>query len=305
MKPAMPILSLAVAMFVFAMLPNAQGQNTHSIVGSETVVYTFDDSSSINGTSFEARITSDSPLIVSTVLIGTNSGSTPSVSASEWKVYDSSGEPFVYNGSDGSLPVGSDNEIRSIAGQDVLPLGAPAGGSLGIAIIAGSFQQGDTITITFVYVTNAGSTVSPEIKPAIQLPFYVAENSQPKSNFTSLEISDSFVNPEIHCEICTSVNAAGESAAAYVSNATDLTGATKFSFWAMGESGGEDVTFKVAGKSQDGAVVYANTTNVALDNEWRRYEVELAGVDLNGITHLFAFDAGGEETFYVKGAAYY
>jgi DNA relaxase NicK len=74
----------------------------------------------------------------------------------------------------------------------------------------------------------------------------------------------------------------------------------------MGESGGENVTFKVAGKeSQNNVVDYANTTSTTLDSEWKRYEVDLAGADLKGITHLFGFEVNSGQTFYVKGAAYY
>jgi hypothetical protein len=181
----------------------------------------------------------------------------------------------------------------------------PEDGSLGVMVEASGFEQGDQITITFVYMANAGSVASAEILSVAQLPFYVAENSQPESDSTGLEISDSFVDPEIHCEICTAVNAIEESEVAYIANATDLSSATKFAFWAMGENGGEDVTFEVAGKDSDDEVTYANTTSVTLNSEWKRYEADLAGADLQGITHLFAFEMDDEETFYVKGAAYY
>jgi hypothetical protein len=302
MNLLLPMLILAVAVSVA--MPSAQGQTAGLVVGSETVIYTFDRSVQ-NKTSFEAKISSNSPFIVSTVLVGTNSSAAPSVSVSEWKIYDSSGKPFIYNSPDSSLPTGSDNEVRAIAGLNILPLGVPEDGSLGAVIEISGFEQGDQTTITFVYIANAGSETSAEILSAAQLPFYVTENSQPESNSTSLEISDSFVNPEIHCEICTAVNATERAEVVYAANATDLAGATKFAFWAMGESGGEDVTFKVAGKAHDGSIDYANTTSVTLDREWKRYEVDLAGADLHEITHLFAFEVNSKETFYVKGAAYY
>jgi hypothetical protein len=311
MKTALPLLALAIVISAFAIFPRAQGQAAGSVVGSETVVYTFSNTTQLNETSFEAKISSNSPFIVSTVLVGTNSSAVPFVSAREWRVYDSSGgEPFVYNSPDGSLPVGSDDEVRAVAGTDALPLGVPEGGELGVKFETSGMEQGDKVTVTFVYTANAGSVATAETSaaeryPAAPLPLYVTENSRPESNSTGLRISDSFVNPEIHCEICTVVDAGEQAEAAYTANATDLSGATKFAFWAMGESGGENVTFKVAGKGQDNEVSFANTTSVALGSEWKRYEVDLAGADLQGITHLFGFETDGEQTFYVKGAVFY
>jgi hypothetical protein len=307
LKPVLPMLILAVTMSIFSILPGAQGQTAGSVIGSETVVYTSSNATQLNETSFEAKISSSSSFVVLTVLVQTNSSAAPSIAVDEWRIYDSSGdEPFVYKSPGNPLPAGSDNEVRAVAGPEVLPLGVPEGGSLGVVFEASGLGQGDQVVITFVYAANAGSTTSAEIPSIAQLPFYVTENSQAKSNATSLTIDNSFVNPEIHCEICTSVDAAGQAEGAYAANATDLTGATKFAFWAMGESGGENVTFKVAGKeSQNNVVDYANTTSTTLDSEWKRYEVDLAGADLKGITHLFGFEVNSGQTFYVKGAAYY
>jgi hypothetical protein len=301
------MLALAVMISIFSVSPGAHGQTAGSVIGSETIVYTSSNATQLNGTSFEAKISSSSSFVVSTVLVQTNSSAAPSIAVDEWRVYDSSGgEPFVYKSPGNPLPAGSDNEVRAVAGPEVLPLGVPEGGSLGLVLEASGLGQGDQVVITFVYTANVGSTTSAEIPSAAQLPFYVTENSRAESNATSLVIDDSFVNPEIHCEICTAVDAAGQAEGAYTSNATDLTGATKFAFWAMGESGGENVTFNVAGKEgQNDTVNYANTTSITLDSEWKRYEVDLDVADLKGVTHLFGFEVDGGQTFYVKGAAYY
>lgn len=307
MNLVLALLVVASVISFFAMSHSAQGQIIGAVIGSETIVYTFNNTTQLNGTSFEVKVSGDSSFVVLTVLVGTSSSSAvPSVSVREWRIYDSSGgEPFIYKSPDGSLSAGSDNEIRTVAGPDILPLGVPEGGSLGIALEASGLELGDQVMITFVYMTNAESMVSAELLSAAQLPFYVAENSHIENNSSNLEISDSFVDPEIHCEICTAVNGAGQVEATYITNATDLTDATKFAFWTMGESGGENVTFKIAGKSHYDTVVYANTTNIILDNEWKRYEIDLAGAHLRGITHLFGFETNSEQTFYIKGAAYY
>jgi hypothetical protein len=190
----------------------------------------------------------------------------------------------------------------------VLPLGSPEGGGLGLILEASGLQQGDQLRVTFVYMTNVGSAVAAELAPATQFPLYVVENSQIAitGNASNLKINDLFVNPEIHCEICTAVERVGTGLAgvAYVTNATDLIDATTFVFWAMGANEGESATFKVAGKEQNGTIAYANTTTVTLDSEWKVYEIDLAGIDLQGITHLFGFEVNDGQAFYVKGAAY-
>ncbi|HKZ61550.1 MAG TPA: hypothetical protein VJZ68_03915 [Nitrososphaera sp.] len=84
--------------------------------------------------------------------------------------------------------------MRAIAGPDMMPLGVPERGSLGVALEASGLPEGDQFMITFVCMANAESPVPAEILYAVQLPFYVAENSQAESNATGLEIRDSFVN---------------------------------------------------------------------------------------------------------------
>lgn len=301
------LIILAVAASIFAMSHSAHGQTDGSIIWSETVIYTFSNSTQLGEASFEAKISSNSSLVVQTVLVETNSSAMPSVSIIERRVYGPSGESFSYNSPAATLPTGSDGEVRAVAGVDVLPLGAPEGGGLGLILEASGLQQGDQLRVTFVYIANAGSAVSAELAPATQFPLFVVENSQVEitGNASSLKISDSFVNPEIHCEICTAVERVdtGQASVAYTANATDLTDATTFVFWVMGASGGESVTFNVAGKGGN-ATAYANSTSVALGSEWKMYEIDLAGADLTNITHLFGFEVSGGQAFYVKGAAY-
>jgi len=287
----------------FATPSTAQGQSAGSAFGSKTVVYTFGNGSPLNGTSIEAKISSNSSFVVSTVLVETNSSMLPAVTVREWRVYDSSGgAPFVYL-HPAILPTGIDDEVRTLASVDMLPLGVPENGSLGIMLETLGLQPGDQIKITFVYMTIPGGIVSAEVLAPASIPFYVTERST-AINATGLEIDDSFVNPEIHCELCTRLQRTGAeegAEATYTIDATDLTGATKFLLWAMGSDGGENMTFNVAGR--DGT--FANTTSVILHNDWTRYEVDLAGVDLTNITHLLGVEVNSGQELYVKGAAYY
>jgi hypothetical protein len=64
-----------------------------------------------------------------------------------------------------------------IADLDILPLGMPKGGSLGVALEAPGLQDADQVQVTFVFMANAGSRISADIARAAQLPFYVEENS--------------------------------------------------------------------------------------------------------------------------------
>ncbi|MBU4312599.1 MAG: hypothetical protein KJ706_07770 [Candidatus Omnitrophica bacterium] len=70
----------------------------------------------------------------------------------------------------------------------------------------------------------------------------------------------------------------------------DLTGATKLSFWAKGENGGERVEeFKVGGITglyPDSDI--AGIGPVLLSDEWKQYEIDLRGKDLSYISGGFA-----------------
>jgi PKD domain len=161
-----------------------------------------------------------------------------------------------------------------------------------------------------------------------------------------MRVDDEFVDPEQHCEFCTRVEYTpgrqGLAGFAYESSrGIDLTGAKRVVFWAMGEESNETITFKIAGKPLDGLQDTANRTQdradrtqarvdnvtsrlgsifesesfaltteeIGLENDWRKYEVDLTGVDLRGITLPFGFElsegAGSQkQVFYMKGVTY-
>lgn len=151
----------------------------------------------------------------------------------------------------------------------------------------------------------------------------------------NMKINEEFVDPENHCEFCTRVEYVpgpeGKAGFSYEDlSGLDLAGARKVKFWVMGEEGNEKIRFKVAGKSLDkiedrlgrlqerlesrlGGIFeserFALTTQeVTLDDDWKKYEVDLSGVDLEEITHPFAFELsenGDEsEVVYIKGVVY-
>lgn len=75
-------------------------------------------------------------------------------------------------------------------------------------------------------------------------------------------------------------------------------------FWARGQKGGEVVSFQVGG--QDILPIPARSTgSVRLDANWRRFEIDLTGIDITRMVGLFAWTATDEEnsknaTFYLQ-----
>jgi len=90
----------------------------------------------------------------------------------------------------------------------------------------------------------------------------------------------------------------------------DLSGASKLTFWARGEKGGEKVNFvmgvlKGDAKYPDSAS--AELKDVVLTAEWKQYTIDLSGKDLSRIKTGFGWSLGGQGapvTFYVDDIQY-
>jgi len=166
---------------------------------------------------------------------------------------------------------------------------------------------------------------------AQEFPFEVRDRFNEKKlagDANSIIVNEDFVDPERHCEFCTLVEyrpgPRGMAGFAYENDAgLDLAGADKVRFWVMGEQGNERIKFKIAGKSSDiiedrrsnrlansifGSERFALTTEeITLSNDWRRYEIDLRGVNLDDITHPFGFEiskgssAAQKQVIYIKG----
>ncbi|HEV8405076.1 MAG TPA: PKD domain-containing protein [Nitrososphaera sp.] len=159
----------------------------------------------------------------------------------------------------------------------------------------------------------------------------MAGDAEADSRF--MTVNENFVDPENHCEFCTRVEyrpgPQGQAGFSYQDlKGLDLSGAKNVRFWVMGEEGGEKIKFKVAGKGIDklqdklGKLTdkltksifkserFALTTEeVTLDDDWKKYEVDLSGIDLKGITHPFAFElfkgnSAQKQVVYIKGVVY-
>jgi hypothetical protein len=77
----------------------------------------------------------------------------------------------------------------------------------------------------------------------------------------------------------------------------NLTGATKLTFWARGDAGGEIVNFKLGVIGNDKPFpdsASAGLEKVELTKEWKQYTIDLAGKDLSQIKTGFAWVVGGQ-----------
>lgn len=205
------------------------------------------------------------------------------------------------------------------------------------AVLAGSFLLVGPLSIGSIFSAKHDDHI-PEAE-AQALPLLVrdkftakqmAGDAEAGSRF--LKVNEEFVDPENHCEFCTRVEYVpgpqGEAGFSYEDGTgLDLSGAKKVRFWVMGEEGNEKIRFKLAGKSLDkiedrlGELEskmtksifkterFALTTQeITLDDDWKKYEVDLRGVDLKGITHPFAFElsenGAQKQVLYIKGVVY-
>jgi len=77
----------------------------------------------------------------------------------------------------------------------------------------------------------------------------------------------------------------------------DLTGASTLSFWARGENGGEVITeFKMGGITGEyGDSDSAGMGPVVLTQEWKKYVIDLSGIDLSYISGGFCWSANKME----------
>jgi hypothetical protein len=77
-----------------------------------------------------------------------------------------------------------------------------------------------------------------------------------------------------------------------------IRGATKLVFWAAGKKGGEIVEFKTGGISSRGKPYKdsfeASLGSVALNRDWKQYQIDLKGQDLSNVIGGFAWVATGD-----------
>lgn len=145
---------------------------------------------------------------------------------------------------------------------------------------------------------------------------------------SKLKINSEFVDPDFNCDFCTQVNyTPGKEmtgAIAYEVAKVDLTGSKRIVFFARGQEGGEWISIVAVGKNigQDSTVFYDSkkdifprvafalmTKNITLSDDWRRYEINLEGIELSDVTVPFGFQiaknkSDSNQVFYLKGVTF-
>ncbi|MDA8968733.1 hypothetical protein N9F48_01575 [Akkermansiaceae bacterium] len=86
----------------------------------------------------------------------------------------------------------------------------------------------------------------------------------------------------------------------------DLTGATKLSFWARGNAGGEKVTIGIGNIGNDKVYhdTFADKKELTLGTEWQEFEIDLTGKNLTRIKSALYFttsSTGQPQTFFLDG----
>ncbi|HUJ09332.1 MAG TPA: hypothetical protein VL171_04840 [Verrucomicrobiae bacterium] len=89
----------------------------------------------------------------------------------------------------------------------------------------------------------------------------------------------------------------------------NLSGATKLTFWARGETGGEKVkfVFGVIKREKPHFDTASGELDVVLTRDWTQYSIDLAGKDLSRIKTGFGWTVSGQGkpiTFYVDDVKY-
>ena len=74
-----------------------------------------------------------------------------------------------------------------------------------------------------------------------------------------------------------------------------LTGASKLTFWARGENGGEWAEFKVGGISGDSLGTEVSTGKIELQKNWNQYTIPLSGKDLSNVKAGFFWASYSEK----------
>jgi len=142
--------------------------------------------------------------------------------------------------------------------------------------------------------------------------------------YSRLSIDNNFIDPSNHCDFCNKIEYTpgrdGKAGIAYRTDELDLTGYQRIVFFARGQQGGEVVSFIAIGRSATdptlsnvGVFPYQRfditSSNVTLENFWKRYEISLHGIKLEDVPYPFGFVimSHGLEVkriFYLKGVTF-
>jgi hypothetical protein len=174
-----------------------------------------------------------------------------------------------------------------------------------LASIVGSVIAAPHIS-NFVDVASSDPSSLTPTASAQSLPHQVDHHVKIKEKTgDTVRVEESVNDADRHCEMsCTyaafTPGKNGKAGLAYISDSPmDLSGAKRVHFFLMGDKGGEMVKVYFAGKNSSSGQKadslfkekFARSTGaITLTNDWQRYEISLAGVDLTDITTPFAIE---------------
>jgi len=191
----------------------------------------------------------------------------------------------------------------------------------GAVILALSFTTNlaifDFSTQPALVVSAQGSQLPVDIKESFQ---QMVKTGDARKTPSKLQIDADFVDPDEHCEFCYRVQfTPGAQGQAGVLFETDkplnLQDAKRMTFWARGELGGEKIQVSAAGKkssldgASDGVKFGVASGDLTLPQTWKKYEIDLSGVDLTSVTHGFGLkinkgNDGSDKVIYFKYVTY-
>lgn len=197
----------------------------------------------------------------------------------------------------------------------------------GIGIVAGAVILALSFTSNlaiFDFSAQPSLVVSAQ---ASQLPVDVKESfvkmaktGDAKKTPSKLQIDADFVDPDEHCEFCYRLQftpgTQGQGGVLFeASEPLNLKDAKRMTFWARGDLGGEKIQVSAAGKksslagASDGVKFGVTSTDLALVKEWKKFEIDLSGVDLTSVTHGFGLkmnkgNDGSDKVIYMKYITY-
>jgi hypothetical protein len=204
----------------------------------------------------------------------------------------------------------------------------PTGGRLvkGYVIAASSIALAGILTAMLFSYLSGGTDMQQAIPQSeavslpVDLPLLFSET---RRNYNTLDgsytvVYENIIDSRRHCEFCTVIEfrdgpAFGTPDVSWVADRPfNIQGAQTVTFYAMGDSGGEEVRFKAAGKRadavSDGRAVSIldfdiRTKPVTLTNEWQKFEVDLSSTNLSGVVGAFGMEPGEGQTVrvFVKG----
>lgn len=146
--------------------------------------------------------------------------------------------------------------------------------------------------------------------------------TEPEKAYNTLDgsyvlVYEDVIDSRRHCEFCTVIEfhdgimRDGVTVSWAAERLFDIKGTGKVTFYVMGDEGGEKIRFNAAGKKLPDAAGRApdrrdfsiKTKPVILTDQWEKFEIDLNGTDMTGVTNPLGIEVGEGQSarVWVKG----